>query len=87
MDKREKIKKLAVDMLNESFQEALKNIDKALDSGAINIEGWDSEINPMLLPKIIVVAVLNNESKQYDAKGTSFEKFFTKESKNIERFI
>lgn len=87
MDKREKIKKLAVDMLNESYQEALKNIDKALDSGAVNIEEWDSERNFMLLPKSIVIAVLNNESKQYSVKGTSFEKLVAKEIKNIERFI
>jgi hypothetical protein len=41
----------------------------------------------MILPKCIVTAILQNESTQYEAKGTSFEKHVKKEAKNICSFL
>ena len=73
-EKRESIKSLTIDMLIESHEAMLKKVDKALNSSAIDVEQWDENINPMILPKCIVTAILKRESGQYEAKGTSFEK-------------
>lgn len=87
MTKKDEIKALVVSMLNESQEAMIKNIDKALNSGAIDIDGWSSEINPMILPKCITLAVLEQECTQWDASGTSFEKLIKKEVKNIRYFL
>lgn len=86
-DKRNKIKSLVTDMLNESHEAMIKKIDKALNSGAIDVDGWDESNNPMILPKCIVTAILQNESTQYEAKGTAFEKEVKKEVRNIRYFL
>lgn len=87
MKKKEKIKELVKDMLIESHEHALQNIDRALNSGAIDIDGWDENNAPMVLPKCILTAILENEARQYTAKGTSFEKKMKKEVKNISYFL
>lgn len=87
MEKQEKIKSLVSDMLQESFNSMLKNVDRVLNSGAIDVDGWDEKINSMILPKCIATAILQRESEQYEGKGTSFEKQVKKEVKNIRYFI
>ena len=85
--KKQKIKELVKDMLIESHKAALKSIDKALNSGCIDIEGWDEENAPMVLPKCIVTAILEDESIQYTGRGTSYEKQVKKKVKNIRYFL
>ena len=85
--KKAKIKKLVSDMLKDSQKAMLKNIDKAINSGAIDVDDWDENISPMILPKCIVTAILEQEATQYDGSGTSFEKQIKKEVKNIRYFI
>jgi len=87
MNKREKIKSLVYDMLQESHTAMVDKIDRVLDSGAIDIEGWDEHDKPMILPKCIVTAILQNESHAYEGKGTSFEKIVKYQVKNIKYFI
>ena len=82
-DKKNKIKSLVTDMLNESHEAMVKKIDKALNSGADDVDDWDETHNPMILPKCIVTAILQNESTQYEGKGTTFEKQVKKEVQNI----
>lgn len=86
-EKKEKIKSLVEDMLNESHQAMLKKIDKAINSGVINIDDWDENISPMIIPKTILTAILKNESTQYEGKGTSSHKQVKKDSENILLFI
>jgi hypothetical protein len=86
-EKKEKIKSLIVDSLNESHQIMINNIDKVFNSGAVDIDAWDENISPMILPKTIITAILKNESTQYDGKGTSFYKKIKKDSENILLFI
>jgi hypothetical protein len=86
-EKRAKIKSLATDMLQESFQAMLKKVDKALNSGAIDVDGWDEKSGSMILPKCIVTAILQSESTQWAGTGTSFEKQVKKEVKNIRYFL
>ena len=84
---KEKIKELVKDMLVESHQKALQNIDRILNSGCIDFEGWDDKNAPMILPKIILTAILENEARQYTARGTKYEKEMKKEVKNIRYFF
>lgn len=76
--KQRAIKKHALDMLK---------VDRLLNSGAVDIDGWDEYDKPMILPKSILCAVLESESHQYSAKGTSYEKHIKKEVKNFQYFI
>jgi len=85
-EKKNKIKSLAEDLLKESFDNMIKKVEKALNSGAIDVNSWN-ENTPMILPKCIVTAILQDESMQYEGKGTSFEKQIKKEVKNIRYFL
>ena len=85
--KKQKIKGLVKDMLIESHKKALKNIDKALNSKCVDIDGWDEENAPMILPKCILTAILEDEARQYTARGTKYEKQMKKEVKNIRYFL
>lgn len=85
--KSSKIKKLSVNLLKQSYNAMVNKIDNVLISGAIDIDEWDKNTNPMILPKCIVIALLQNEATQYDGKGTSFEKQIKKEVDNIKYFI
>lgn len=81
------IKKLASEMISESTGEMLKKLDRVLESGCVDIDGWDESNAPMVLPKSIIAAILQSESFQYEGRGTSYEKRIKKEIKNIRYFI
>ena len=85
--KKEKIKELVKEMLIESHNKAMQNIDRVLNSGCIDIDSWDEKIAPMILPKAILTAILENEAIQYTAKGTIFDRKIKKEVKNIKYFL
>jgi len=53
----------------------------------VDTESWSKDNSPMILPKCIVTAILQDESTQYEGKGTSFEKQVKKEVKNIRYFL
>lgn len=84
---KQKIKKLVKDMLIESNKKALANIDKVLNSGCVDFDGWDENSAPMVLPKTILTAILEEEARQYTARGTSYEKQMKKETENIRSFL
>ena len=84
---KEQIAELVKDMLTESYEAMIKKIDKVLNSGCVDVESWNKDSSPMILPKCIVTAILQNESTQYEGKGTSFEKQVKKEVKNIRYFL
>jgi hypothetical protein len=86
-EKIEKIRELVHDMLTESYGVMVKRIDRAIYSGAIDIDAWNPNDKPMILPKIITTAILRNGSTQYEGKGTSFEKQIKKEVKNLQYFL
>lgn len=85
--KREIIKQYVTEMLQDSHEAMVKKLEKVLDSGAIDIDGWDEASNRMILPKCIVTALIESEAHQYAGIGTSFEKQVKKEVENIRRFI
>lgn len=76
-----------VELLMEQSKKAMReNLTKALNSGAIDIEGYDTENNFMVLPKAIWTAILENEATQFSPPSNQ-EKHFKKEVKNIRYFI
>ena len=85
--KKKAIKKHVLDMLDMSYLAMKKKVDTVLDSRAINIDDWSEDNAPMVLPKSIVMAILQHESHQYEAKGTSFEKKVKKDVKNISYYL
>ena len=50
-EKKTKIRELTVSMLQQAHEAMLRNIDKALDSRAIDIDGWEPDSNPMIVPR------------------------------------
>lgn len=72
---------------NTDNNEITQLIKKAVNSGALDIEGWEPDQNPMILPKIIAIAILENIAEGLKGKGTSFEKQVKKEVKNLKCFI
>ena len=76
-----------VELLMEQSKRAMReNLTKALNSGAIDIDNYDTEVNSMVLPKAIWTAILQEEATQF-SPPTSQEKAFKKEVKNIRYFI
>ena len=86
-DKKNKIKQIAIDMLKQSHEAQLKLIEKALNSGALDIDAWDEENDKLIIPKVIVVAVLETEAEQYKCSGTKFEKSMKKDINNLKIFL
>jgi porphobilinogen deaminase len=86
-EKKDKIKELVSEMLKDSQEAMAKQIDRVLNSGAIDVDGWDEKDAPMVLPKTIMIAILQRESVQYEGRGTCHEKKMKKEVRNILYFI
>lgn len=85
--KKQEIKNLVSEMIEESRQAMLKKIDIVLNSGAIDVDQWEPDNAPMVLPKTIVTAILQHESEQRDGKGTSHERKIKKEVRNIRYWL
>ena len=86
-EKKQAIKKLVVEMLKESQEEMIEKIDTIIESGAVDVENWNENFNKMIIPKTIVTALLETESKQRDGRGTSFEKQVKRDVKVICNFL
>lgn len=86
-EKKDKVKQLVIEMLCNSHDAMIKKIDKAINSGGIDIDKWEEDNSPMILPKIITAAILENESQQYQGKGTIYEKIVKKEVKNLKYYL
>lgn len=86
-EKKELIKKYSSNMLEQSYECMIKKIDKALNSGCIDVESWDVNKYPYILVNSIVSAILDNEADSYNGSGSSFEKKMKKDIRNIQRFI
>lgn len=85
--KKAKIKSLVNCQLKVAIKQIKENVDKALNSGAIDIDGWDENYNKMVLPNTIVTAILEDGATLFDGKGTCFEKTIKKDVKNLRYFI
>lgn len=81
------IKKLAYKLLWEAHKAMRDNVEKAMNSGAIDIDSYDPVDAPMIEPKTIVCAILINESDQFKGRGTRWENQMRKNMHNIIRFL
>lgn len=86
-EKKDEIKSLVMELLETSRENMIKNIDKALRSVAIDIDGWDERYAKFKLPKTIATAILEQEATNWDGTGTGYEKEIKKEVKNIRYFL
>ncbi len=82
--KKAKLKKLASDILKDSQKAMKEKIDKAINSDSLDVDSWDER---MILPKVIVAAILEDEAEQYKGRGTSFEKSVKKQINNLRYFL
>ena len=86
-EKEARIKELCIKMLEESHRAMCGLVEKAMRSGAVDIEGWDPHDAPMITPACIVSAILQSESDQRNGAGTGYEKRMKKQIKNLRHFI
>jgi diphthamide synthase subunit DPH2 len=84
---KEKIKALVNESLDRATEAMKAKIDRVLNSGCVDTDSWDINSNPMILPKQIVIALLENEAEEYKGVGTRFEKEVKKGSNNIKLFL
>jgi hypothetical protein len=86
--KKNAIKRHVKDMMKDSQKHMQDKLEKVLSSGCIDIDDWDPEHAPMIIPKLILCALLESESYQYDIpKSHSNRRALMKEKKNIAYFI
>lgn len=86
-EKKDAIKHHVIDMINESGRAMIDKIDSALNCGALDIDSWDKDDKPMIIPHVVISALLQREINQHSGKGTSYEKKVKKELKNLSYFI
>ena len=71
-------------LISEAVKGIRKNMEKAIASGSMNIQ--EAEDN-YILPRSLLIALLNEEINQFDCSGTCYEKQVKKEAKNIYAMI
>ena len=79
VSKKKEIRDHVLGMIDNSCQHMKNKLNDVMKSGAVNVEGWNPDYRPMLLPRAIVTALLQYVSNQYvsnqfDGRCTSFEK-------------
>lgn len=77
------IETLTGELLDGALLAMKKKIERALKSGSLNL----NEATPLIMAKIITIALLEDEADQYRGKGTSYEKLVAKNVKNLKYFL
>jgi len=85
-DKKAEIQKITEQLLEAAIPKLKKAIKKSLNCGAIALEDWD-ENNPDLIPKAIIIAILEDGANQYKSANSAFGRKVIKEAKNIKLFL
>lgn len=81
------VRQLVWNMIRESAYHAQSRVTEAIKSGAINIDEYDFEHAPYVLPKTITAALLQAEIRPLLGKGTKYEKQVKKDIKNLLHFL
>lgn len=84
--KKNEIKKHVKNMFKQSENALDKKLGTLFLSGAIDIESWDENSNPLLLPKAILYAFLDLEKEQF-MPGGRLGKEVKKEAQNIKYYL
>lgn len=87
MDNKEMIKLHCNNILDLHIEDIRERINRVVNSGCIDVDNWNDNINPMLLPKAILSAIYSDYAESISGKGTCFEKSQKKEINNIKLFL
>jgi len=89
MTNEEHITQLVEEMLEESIIVMKAGIKKAITCGALDIEGWSMKTQPMVIPKVILLALLGKEIDSYRPRntGNSLIRKVNREVRNLRCFI
>lgn len=79
MTKKE-VRKKTRQLIQQSAQWMRRDLEKVLLSGAVDYANAE---NNNRLPKTIMLALLKEQMRNYDGRGTSYEKQIKKDSDNI----
>lgn len=79
MTKKE-VRKKTRELIQYTSKWMRRDLEKVLSSGCINLNNWESNY---LLPKTIMLALHQEQMRNYDGRGTSYERKIKKEAKNI----
>lgn len=79
MTKKE-LRKKTRQLIQDSAQWMRRDIERVLLSGAVDYANAE---NNYVLPKTIMLALLKEQMRNYDGKGTSYEKQIKKDAENI----
>jgi hypothetical protein len=71
-------------LIAEAVKGIRKNMKKAIKSGSMDIKGAEDNY---ILPRALLIALLKEETRQFSAGGSCFERQIAKESANIYRCI
>lgn len=85
--KKAEIKLLVSSLLTDFVESVDQQVNTALNCGALDVEGWNKDINPMILPRIIIVTIFQRAAEQFGARGTSWSKIINDEVSNLRCFL
>jgi len=71
-------------LISDAVKGMRENMEKAIKSGSMDIKGAEDNF---ILPKALIIALLKEETRQFSAGGSCYEKQIKKESANIYRMI
>ena len=86
-EKKIAIKELVSELITFSSEQMIEGIDRALNSGTIDFDEWEESNGKMIIPKCILLALLEKQIDVNDAKGTSHQRRVRKQVKLIRYYV
>ena len=85
--KAEKVEALVLGMLSDCVDRMKKDVKKIISSSAVRHDDWDEDNDPMLLPKSILIAVLEGNAEQYLCKLSPYSIIIRKDANKIKNHL
>lgn len=85
MDKKEEIRKLSAQLIEQITSKAMEHVALALESEELRteVEKWEPNSEAIVLPKAILKGVLQNTVDGYSAKGTIYKSYVERISSQV----
>lgn len=80
---RDQVQDLTASLIGTVTEGMQENLPRFLKAIPHLLRDWDENINPMILPKILLIALLETQADQYRGRGTSFEDTIKTEVNNL----
>lgn len=88
LTKQQALKSLILEHLEYDYRDMRDRVvNRVLNSGAIDVDGWNPEYNRMILVHSVLIALFDSSADNRKATGTSFEKEVKSNVKNIRCFV